>query len=109
MVSAGADGSHCLQNMIKKQKTRRHYNTHMRYRGSSGLTGIYTPKIKLYVEEVEELERQAQPPSALLRDEMGSRDLNCQLYCNLQSVPLLNCLLHFCVYGNNAKKTKPLK
>lgn len=25
----------------------------------------------------------AQPPSALLRDEMESRDLNCQLYCGL--------------------------
>lgn len=40
-------------------------------------TGIYTLKIKLCIKQSEGAQT-TQPPSALLRDEMVSTDLNCQ-------------------------------
>lgn len=75
----------------------------MRYWAGRGLTGSYTARIKLCVKESKAAKKTgaAQPPSALLRHEMKSRDLNCQSYC---SIPLLNrLLLHFCVYCKTPK------
>lgn len=46
---------------------------------------ICAPKIKLYIKQSKGAQKTgtAHPLSALLRDEMESRDLNCHLYCSL--------------------------
>lgn len=69
------------------------------------MTGIYTPKIKLYVKESKGGEKTgtAQPPSALLRDEMESEILIVSYTAVYSSVPFELSSAFLCLLQKSCK------